>query len=204
MWSTGSRHTSFSSFTSSRLEGPRACRLQWCGSRGLERGLRLQLSGLAAAQQVESFWTRDQTQGPCTGRRVRSRCTTGRVRKHGVLTAGLSGKFLALAFRNVVGLCPHASLCSSFLLVSGGPFIWRLTSVISWTVFLYCPFDLFFFSLWFLSSLSETFNQMVHILELTSNFLLSFLLLILFIPHFVFWAVLGLYLPDNLWKLFKP
>ena len=62
---------------------------------------------------------------------------------------------------------------------------------------------IFFFPLWFLSSLSETFNQMVHILELTSNFLLSFLLLILFIPHFVFWAVLGLYLPDNLWKLFK-
>ena len=41
---------------------------------------------------------------------------------------------------------------------------------------------------------------MVHILELTSNFLLSLLLLILFIPHFVFWAIPGLYLPDNLWN----
>ena len=150
MWSTGSRHTSFSSFIRSRLEGPRACRLQWCGSRGLERGLRLQLSGLVAPQQVESFWARDQTQGPCTGRWVLSHCTTRRVRKYGVLTAALSGRSLALAFTNVVGLCPYASLCSSFLLGSGGPFIWRLTSVISWTVFLYCPFDLFFSPLVFI------------------------------------------------------
>ena len=51
-------------------------------------------------------------------------------------------------------------------------------------------FDLFFPSGFY--PLFLKLNQMVHILELTSNFLLSFLLLILFIPH----CVLG-----NSWSL---
>ena len=69
-----------------------------CGSQGLERRLSLQLSGLVAPLQVESFWTRDQTQVPCIGRWILIHCTTRKVQKHGVLITGLSGKSLSLAF----------------------------------------------------------------------------------------------------------
>ena len=60
LWSTGSRHTGFSS----------------CGTRTLEHRLSSCVTGLVAPQHVGSSRTRARTRVPCIGRRILNHCAT--------------------------------------------------------------------------------------------------------------------------------
>ena len=97
LWSTGSRHTGFSSC------GPQAQQLWLLGSRA--QAQQLWHTGLVALRHVGSSWSRDRTHVPCHGRRILNHCATGEVLIEEILNVSIFKSFKLVLIPIFLGKC---------------------------------------------------------------------------------------------------